>query len=246
MKKAVRLAAVVLAVSARAIAAPHEIEIETDDIAGVREQALALHANVGRPGRNDVDREHRIIRVMPEYAYGFSHHWQVALQLPASRIAGDLEANGARAEVKYVAPHNDARGPYWGAAAKISYSHALPDQGLWGLELTPIVGARIGDWHFAVNAGLSLRLSGTQREVEFAPAAMAMFELNERHQVGLEYYGSLGPIKRFLPREERGHVLFAAWNYDAGALGLNVGVGRGFTDSSDSWVAKMILGMKLK
>jgi hypothetical protein len=229
-----------------AFGAPHEIEIETDGIAGVGERVLTVHANVGRPGTNHPDREHRVVRVMPELSYGFTRHWQLSLHLPASHIAGDFQANGARMEVKHVAPHDAQRGPYWGAVAHVSYSKALPEQGLWTLEVTPIVGARAGKWHYVINAGLELRLSGTQRAVEFAPAGMAMFELNDRHQIGVEYYSAFGPLKRFLPNEERSRALFAAWNYEGGGVDLNVGVGRGFTDASDSWVAKMILGMKLR
>jgi hypothetical protein len=240
------VAATLLVACTRAFAAPHEIEIETDGIAGRGEHALSLHANVARPGKNDPDREHKVVRVMPEYAYGFARHWQVALQLPATHVAGDFQGNGARAEVKYVAPHDEERGLYWGAASKISYSNELADMGLWTLELTPILGGRAGRWHFALNAGVTLRLSGTQREVELSPAAMAMFKVNDRHDVGVEYYTALGPLKRFLPGEERTHLLFAAWSYEGSGVDLNVGIGRGFTDGSDSWVAKMILGMKLK
>ena len=246
MSKQLLAAAASLAIGAHAIAAPHEIEVETDGIAGVREHALTLHANVARPGKNDSDREHRVVRVMPEYAYGFARHWQVALQLPTSHVAGDFQGNGARVEVKYVAPHDEEQGLYWGAAANLAYSKALPDMGLWTLALTPIVGARAGPWHFALNPGLSLRLSGSQREVEFAPAALAMVEVGGGHQVGIEYYSALGALKRFLPGEERTHLAFAAWSYESAGVDVNVGVGRGFTDGSDSWVFKMILGMKLR
>jgi hypothetical protein len=56
----------------------------------------------------------------------------------------------------------------------------------------------------------------------------------------LEYYQDLGPLKDHLPKEEQSRVLYVAWDGKIGKSDINVGLGRGLTDSSDRWVLKMI------
>jgi hypothetical protein len=73
-----------------------------------------------------------------------------------------------------------------------------------------------------------------------------VFKLNQRHEIGLEYYAELGPLDRVLPTREQSHTLFAVWNYQGRPFDLNAGIGRGLTHASDRWVAKLVLEMKLK
>ena len=242
------VAAVALAVApACAYAIEHEIRVHTDQIVDPGKRTVELHTNVGRPGKDDEDREHRVVRVMPQLNYGFMRHWQVGIHLPLSHIAGNVQWNGLRSELKYVAPHDKERGPYWGALGELMYSRELPEKGLWSTELTPIVGWRLGKWHVAFNPRFDLRLSGEGRELEFSPAAMVLFKLAERHEIGVEHHAELGPLKNFRATEQQKHVLFAAWHYKIGdSLNANVGIGRGLTDASESWVARMLLEVKLK
>jgi hypothetical protein len=88
-----------------AFPAPNEVKVFTDELASYREHTLETHVNKARSGP---------LRVMPEYSYGLWHNWEFSLQLPLAFTSQSANGEGYRAELQYVAPHDDERGFYWG------------------------------------------------------------------------------------------------------------------------------------
>jgi hypothetical protein len=41
-------------------------------------------------------------------------------------------------------------------------------------------------------------------------------------------------------------MVYAVWNYDGDNFDLNLGIGRGMTDSSDQWVFKTAIEFRFK
>jgi len=214
-----------------ALAAPNEIKVFTDELAGYREQTLETHVNKARSGP---------LRVMPEYSYGLWHNWELSLQLPFAFGSGSANGEGYRAELQYVAPHDDERGFYWGINLELARDYRVDEPHFWNLEIIPIFGLRAGRWHLVANPGIERPLSGRERSAAATPSAKAAYRVSGRNYLGLEYYVEAGPWSHRLPKAEQSRVLYLAWDGKLGRSDINFGVGRGSTPASDRWVLKAI------
>ena len=207
--------------SGGAAGAPNEIKVFTDELAGYREHTLETHVNKARSGP---------LRVMPEYSYGLWRNWEFSLQLPFAFTSQSANTEGYRAELQYVAPHDDERGFYWGINVEIARDFRLDERHFWNLEIIPIVGLRLERWHFAANPGIERPLSGRERSATATPAAKAAYLVSGKNYLGLEYYVEAGQSR----------MLYLAWDGKIGKSDINFGVGRGSTPASDRWVLKTI------
>src|SRR5204862_502207 len=104
-------------------------EAGPDELAAHREHTLELHANRGGG----------VTRFMPEYSYGLWPDWEVSLQLPLAWSEG-VRSEGYRAELQYVAPHDAARGWYWGINFELARVEQVGEPHFWSVEVMPIVG----------------------------------------------------------------------------------------------------------
>jgi hypothetical protein len=225
------LCATLAAAAGAALAAPNEIKVFTDELAAYREHTLETHVNKARTGP---------LRVMPEYSYGLWHNWEFSLQLPFAFTSGSANGEGYRAELQYVAPHDEEHGFYWGINVEIARDYRVEEAHFWNLELIPILGLRVQRWHFVANPGLERALSGPQRSASAVPAAKVAYRAFGKNSFGLEYYLEAGPWSHRLPRDEQSRMLYLAWDGKLGKSDVNVGVGRGSTPASDRWVLKAI------
>ena len=203
---------------ALAAAAPSEIKVFTDELAGLREHTLEVHAN--RSART---------RLMPEYSYGLWHDWEVSVQLPLA-LSDGVRAEGYRAELQYVAPHDGRAGAYWGFNAELARLERLGEPHFQNVELIPILGVRSGAWHLVANPGFSLPVTGNDRKLSFDPAAKAAYG-PPRSAWGFEYYAE---------GETRSRTFYLAWDGKLGRSDINAGIGRGFAGAADRWVVKTI------
>ena len=203
-----------------ALGAPNEIKVFTDELASYRKHTLETHVNKARTGP---------LRVMPEYSYGLWRNWEFSLQLPLAFTSQSANGEGYRAELQYVAPHDDERGFYWGINVEIARDYRLGEPHFWNLEFIPIVGLRTGRWHFAANPGIERPLSGRERSATATPAAKAAYLVSGKNYLGLEYYVG-----------EQSRMLYLAWDGKLGKSDINFGIGRGSTPASDRWVLKTI------
>ncbi len=203
-----------------AAAAPNEIKIFTDELASYGEHTLETHVN--KASRTP-------LQVMPEYSYGIWHDWEFSLQLPAAFGQDASRLEGYRTELQYVAPHDKDAGFYWGVNFELARIERPGDASFWNIELIPILGYRTERWHFAANPGIGKAVSGTSRATDFQPAGKVAYRTFEKNYFGIEYYA-----------DDQSRVLYFAWDGKVGKSDINVGIGRGLTDSSDRWVLKMI------
>jgi len=227
-------------IASPAVAAPNEIKIFTDELAAPGEHTLETHVNkASRPGPRQSD-ERTPLQVMPEYSYGFSENWELSLQLPASFSADGSRLEGYRAEFQYVAPHDEDAGFYWGVNFELGRIERRAERASTELELIPILGYRRDRWHFVANPGLGKTVAGASGPVVFQPAAKLAYRIRGKNYFGFECYADLGPLRDRLSRDDQSRVLYVAWDRKAGKSAINLGLGRGLTDSSDRWVLKML------
>jgi hypothetical protein len=143
--------------------------------------------------------------------------------------------------------------PSWNWPVGVSLSlefgyqrHAFsPDT--WTLEMRPIIDKQIERWYLSFNPTLDRSFHGSNvgQGVVFSPNFKAGYDITKKVNVGLEYYGGLGPLGNFDPlREQQQQIvpcidlnLSPQWEF-------NFGVGVGVTRGTDHLVVKMILGRR--
>ena len=229
-----------------AAAAPNEIKVFTDELASYREHTLEVHVNkASHPGAKAEDQS-TPLQIMPEYSYGIRRNWELSLQLPVSISHGSSDLDGYRVELQYVAPHDEDEGFYWGVNVELARNTRSGEEAFWSVELMPIVGYRVGRWHFAANPGVDKAISGSSRATNFQPAAKVAYQAFGWNAFGVEYYVEAGPLSNLSSRDDQSRVLYLVWDGKIGKSEINLGLGRGFTDASDRWVFKMIWEVAFK
>ena len=218
------------AAPALALAAPNEIKVFTDELARYREHTLEFHVNKASSAGPKAEDQSTPLQIMPEYSYGIRRDWELSFQLPLAIDQGSSRPDGYRAEIQYVAPHDEDEGFYWGFNFELARNERSGEEAFWSGELIPILGYRISRWHFVANPGADKQLSGSSRATTFQPAAKLAYQARGWNSFGMEYYGG-----------DQGRMLYLAWDGRVGKSDFNIGIGRGFTDASDRWVLKTIV-----
>lgn len=236
--------------SAAARAASEEIQVYMDDLTAPGKFGADIHNNYVISGSNEPPYEggqppHHIYRLTPEFYYGVTDTFELGLYVlssAGSRSAGHLD--GGKLRAKYIAPHDEQRGGFWGLNLEIGKTNLRVSETPWNAQLKGIYGRRSGRWTFAVNPNIDWSLSSSIRnsgalEIDTKVA----YRLNAGYELGFESYNELGPLRRPGNLNEQSQTLYAVIDTEVKGFDLNAGIGRGLTDASDRWVLKFIVGI---
>jgi hypothetical protein len=156
--------------------------------------------------------------------------------MTAHRAGGPWEYVGFRLLPHFYAPRS------WGLPVNLGfvaeYSSERPgfDDDTRTLELRGIVEKHIGRLQLDGNLvfGRGLRGSGTREGWDLEPSGRVGWKLTKKFTPSLEYYASMGPVNRPLPRQQQIQLLFpgADWNVTE-HLKWSFGMGFGLTDASN-------------
>jgi hypothetical protein len=209
-----------------------------DDIARRGAFATELAARWSQTSRNSDFTGRMLWQAVGELAYGISDNVSVGVKLPVSRLDGSWHANGAYAEVKYLAPHR-AEGFYWGAEIEAGSIKPVDEERAFVLEAFPILGYRIGRFHLTGNPGVEYSAEGEDKGWGFAPKAKVSYRLNDAHALGLEYHVDAGEFGDFRPRSKRSETAYLTWDAKIAGQQLSVALGHGLTHASDRWAVRI-------
>ena len=164
---------------------------------------------------------------------------------------------GADQGYKYVGSHirPRVRAPEswgWPVGASLSVEAGFQSsefsEDTWSVEIRPIIDRQIGDWYVSVNPTLerSLKSDAPSEGFLFSPNVALTYDLTPKVNVGVEYYGAMGPVRAFLPSAQQEHQLYAAVNLDvAPEWEVNFGFGAALTNAGDQKLFKLILGRRV-
>jgi hypothetical protein len=136
-----------------------------------------------------------------------------------------------------------------GASLSMEFGFFRPETDssfIWQGEIRPITDKTAGNWYFAFNPNLEFVLSGENKQLAFAPQAKSVYTIKNVVGVGLEYYGSLGTVKKFLPGEQQEHLLGPMIDlYFDPMWEVNGGFLFGLTENSNQRIFKLLLGRRI-
>jgi hypothetical protein len=116
------------------------------------------------------------------------------------------------------------------------------------LAITPILERHVRRFEMSFNPAVEVGLRGPEAGSSpvFEPSAKLASRLTRTMWLGVEYYAEAGSIRHFEPLAEQHHVVFPVLDFRSSAgWDVNVGIGRGLTGSSEHWVVKWIVGLRL-
>ena len=233
-----------------ACAAPEEIQVYLDDLVGTGNFGTDVHNNYvvsgdSTPPYPGAEAPAHVYRLTPEFYYGLSDTLELGLYVLTTRQPGrDPTFDGSKLRVKFIAPHDESQGAFWGANLEIGETSLRVSPEPWGTELKGIYGYRWSRWLVAAN----LNLDWTGKTPFAGPVALDVdtklaYTTDGGYQLGFESYNELGEASNLGHLSQNSEVLYAVLDTDLGKrMDFDAGIGRGLTTASDRWVVKFILG----
>ncbi|MBV8604345.1 MAG: hypothetical protein JO224_06625 [Pelomonas sp.] len=248
-KRWARIGAMLLALGAvaGAGAAPEEIQVYLDDKEAPGGISVDWHNNYVLSGRSSPaypgeQPPAEVYRLTPELNVGLTDTLEYGLYVLTSRNReGDWHANGVKMRLKYIAPHDEKQGLFWGVNIEAGKSDLAIEPYPWNAELKGIVGTHSGPWTFGLNLNLDSSLDRHAGPVDADIDIKVNYALTAKTQLGVESYNELGPLSHFDAWSRNGKTIFAVVDTEVAGLALDAGLGRGTNGNSDRWTLKFIL-----
>lgn len=232
--------------------ASDEIQVYMDDLTKPGHFGTDLHNNYVISGNRTPDYAGanpaaHTYRFTPEIYYGLTPTMELGLYLLTTMAPGTgPNYDGQKLRFKYIAPHADSTGSFWGVNVEIGKTTRRVSEVPWNTQVKGIYGFRTAPWTVAFNANLDWSLKGSPS----SPVALEFdtkvaYEMNSGWQIGFESYNELGPVHNLGRLNEQAQTLYAVIDAPlTGKIDLNAGIGRGMTGVSDRWILKFILGIQ--
>jgi hypothetical protein len=240
-----------LALNGAAQAAPEEIQVYIDDLTAPGSFGTDVHNNYvvsgsGTPDYPGGEAPEHLYRLTPEFYYGATDTLELGLYiLTTTQPSRAPMFDGPKVRLKFIAPHDESEGAFWGANLEIGKTSLRVSELPWGTEFKGIWGYRAEPWLLAVNTNVdweSTRVFGGP--VSFDVDTKLAYRTGLGYQVGFESYNELGPLNSLGQLNRRSETLYAVLDTDLGkSLDLDAGIGRGLTTVSDRWIVKFIVGI---
>jgi len=119
----------------------------------------------------------------------------------------------------------------------------------WSIEIRPIIDKKINKLYLCFNPVFDKSIHGANASsgYDFTPNAKISYDITRIFSPGLEYYGAIGGLNNFLPKQQQQHNLFLSLDADVDPnWEINIGYGLGLNNSTDNDIFKCIVGYRFK
>ena len=256
LRSALILAGLVAVLLCVAVAAQdnYEIQVYGSELVPKGDTMVELHSNFTAQGRKTVEdgllpTEHAFHETL-EITHGFTGWFEVGWYVFTSARSGDgWQWVGDHIRPRVTVPES------WHWPVGVSLSNEIGYQrrqfsvDTWTWEIRPIVDKQLGRWYLSFNPTVDRALHGesVSKGFEFSPNFKFSYDVIKQVSLGLEYYGSLGPIPDLDPIAEQQQQIFPTIDLNLSPKWeFNFGVGVGMTRSTDHMIVKMILGRRFE
>jgi hypothetical protein len=252
-KTVIALSLTLLLTHFAAAQANYEIQVYPGDTVEPNATMVEVHSNFTVDGRRTVqDGElptHHQLHETLEITHGFNKWFEVGFYVFTSAQS----SHGWQWVGDHIRPR--VRVPedwHWpvGLSLSTEFGYARPSfsADTWTWEIRPIVDKKLGPWYLAFNPAIEKSFRGPSQDsgYVFSPNAKVSYDLSKAVAIGLEYYGSLGPIGNFDPLREQEQQIVPSVDLNLSPKWeVNFGVGVGTTSSTDRLIVKGIIGYRL-
>ena len=205
---------------------------------------LELHSNFTSRGSDGAFGSNHALHETIELTHGFTDFFEIGFyHFMSVQATGGLQYVGNHIRPRLAVPERLKWPIGLSLSQEIGYERRDFSGGDdWTWEVRPIIDQKIGRVYWAFNPTLGFVLSGPNKGggPAFEPQAQVGFDLTEKINVALEYYGTTGK-----PFQETEQYLFPALNLDFGPdWEFNLAAGIPLNAGTDRVAFKMILGRR--
>jgi hypothetical protein len=223
-----------------------EIQVYDASIEAPGRFGLTWHNNFTPIGRSTPDfaggiATNHTLNGVPELAYGVRDWLELGLYFPVYSITGKGQVlfDSTKLRALFAVPHAGERRVFYGVNFELSYNEPHWEPRRFAAEIRPIMGVRFGPVDVIVNPIFDTGFNGFDR-LDFTPAGRVAYNLSDGWAVALEHYADFGEVQHFDAPSAQNQTAFAVVDYKGG-IGVEFGIGHGFTAASDDLVLKLML-----
>jgi hypothetical protein len=230
----------------------YEIQVYGSETVASGRTMVELHSNYTINGTKDVIDgaypTNHIVHETIEITHGWNKWFETGFYF--------FNALGSDGRSGYVGSHIRPRvaAPeewHWPVGASLSvevgFQKKVYSPNTATIEIRPIIDKTYKGFYFAFNPTLDGNFAGPDkgRGLIFSPNAKMSYSFTKILALGLEYYGSTGPFFHYDPFIQQQQQLFIATDLNfSDNWEFNAGLGYGFTDATDKFIAKIIIGRR--
>jgi hypothetical protein len=214
---------------------------------------VELHSNYTFNGTtskiNGVNPTNHILHETVEITHGFANNFEIGFYFFNAFGSDNRTAYvGSHIRPRFTAPQGWNLPFGLSLSTEVGYQKRAFCEDDWTVEIRPIIDKTFGKAYFSLNPTLEKSLHGLNSNsgFVFSPNFKVRYAFTNHVAPALEYYGSVGPFRQFLPWGEQDEQLFIAADLNVSPLWeINVGYGFGLNHNTDRNIIKLILGRRL-
>ena len=230
-----------------------EIQVYDDEINAKGESSLELHVNstprgVQTPSYPGEVMNNNGVRVTPELAYGLGHDLEAGLYISYVNYDNKFQYAATKLRMKWL-PIREEKGDSFFAGANLEIANIQPqfEESRYNSEVRFIIGKHIDEWLVSFNPIVDMPLSQpyVHQAPYFSTGTRISREFTKELAFGIEYYSSLNQINQPINYQNTQQLGFLMMYYDGNPISFQAGVGKGFSNSTDSLTLKAIFSIPL-
>jgi hypothetical protein len=230
----------------------YEIQVYGADTVEPHSTMVEFHTNWTAQGEknvvNGVRPTNHAVHETIEITHGWNDWFETGFYIFTSARSGDgWDWVGDHVRPRFRIPEKWHWPVGLSLSNEIGYQRHSFSPDTWTWEMRPIIDKKIGPCYLSFNPTIDKSLHGDNAGLgfEFSPNAKVSYDFSKVVAVGLEYYGSLGPIGSFDPIAEQQQQFVPAVDLNVSPdWEINFGVGWGVTRSTDHLIIKGIIGRR--
>ncbi len=248
------IAAILFSAAAACAQDNYEVQVYGSDTVPKGTTMVELHSNFTAEGRRQtvdgvLPTDHAFHETL-EITHGFTPWFETGFYVfTAARSGYGWQWVGDHIRPRIAVPEKWKWPVGVGLSTEIGYQRRDFSADTWTVELRPIVDKKLGRWYLTFNPTVDKSLHGENAGLgwEFSPNAKFSYDVVKAASLGVEYYGSLGPIGNFDPVSQQEQQILPAVDLNLSPKWeVNFGVGVGVTRGTDHLLIKLILGRRFE
>ena len=232
----------------------YEIQVYGAETLEKRTTIFELHSNFTFNGeKNIIDGvrpSHHALHETIEITHGFTDNFEIGFYIFTNYTAPyGYQYVGSHIRPRIAAPEKWKLPVGLSLSGEIGFQKQEYAADTWSVELRPIIDKQWNKFYVSFNPTLGISLKGANQHSapSFEPNIKASYNFFKNASLGIEYYGSMGPLNQFDKLPEQNHALFLVYDMlNNENWELNGGPGFGLTDATDKLVFKILAGRKIK
>jgi hypothetical protein len=229
----------------------YEVQVYGSDLVPKGVTMVELHSNITAKGSkgivDGVLPTDRAVHETLEITHGFGEWFECGFyQFTAIQPDGSWMWVGSHIRPRVAIPERYKLPVGLSLSVEAGYQRPNFDPDTWSLELRPIVDKKIRKFYMSFNPTIEKSFHGPGKDVNaFSPNIKFSYDVHKKVALGLEYYGSYGPISSFDSVRDTQQMFLPAADIDFGKnWEFNIGIGVGVTQATDHLLVKAILGYR--